>query len=96
MPDLSSMLGPEGAAFAAQLQGPGGEQLMQSAMEMAQKLMAGGDLQSLLGGNVDLEALKGKAQQMLNADPDLERRLRDQLGAFFPPEAGEKEEGEDK
>ncbi len=110
MPDLSAMLGAGGAeqmaAFAEQLRGGGGADMLQQAMQMAQQLAESGALQGLaqrmagatspeealeqmgagpeaLGalGGLDLSAMAAQAQSMLAQNPDLERTLREQLGA---------------
>ena len=107
------------AAFAEQLQGGGGADMLQQAMQMAQQLAQSGALEGLaaqmagaaspeealqkmgagpdaLGalGGIDLSSMAAQAQSMLADNPDLERQLREQLGAAgleAPEPSGEDE-----
>ncbi|PKN48236.1 MAG: hypothetical protein CVU63_05680 [Deltaproteobacteria bacterium HGW-Deltaproteobacteria-20] len=81
-------------SMVAQMQAQMSPQMLEQAMQMAQRLAEGGgmdelqramqqmmpDMSSLQGMPMDMEAMARQAQQMLEADPELQQRLAGQLG----------------
>jgi hypothetical protein len=62
----------------------------QSPENMLAQMGVGPD--ALGAAGLDLGAIAERAQSMLAANPDLERQLREQLGAPPSPPAGDEEE----
>jgi hypothetical protein len=75
-------------AMAAQMQAQLPPEMLQQAMQMAQRLAETGamdEIQRAMQGmdpsaGVDFEAMAQRAQEMLEGDPELKKRLTEQLG----------------
>jgi hypothetical protein len=93
MPDLANLDPANLEAMTQMLQGPGGEELMKAAAQMAQQMVASGALPPGLAegaapdlGNLDMGALAAQAEAFAAANPDLVEQLGAQLGAAPPEE----------